>query len=219
VSDFKEAVSRLGLDELVRYLFVGFVALGTFYVCDSVRTVEFTETVGGLGVPVAAYVFGVLFFYIYRSLIHTVCLYKWKDRLARKSGNLRIRLMREYPSLTRAQAELFWYSFRSRCSQDYKKRMRSEASGIHLLYMSSVLFFGGLVYSVVLTKCLGSQQLVLIIAAIVCGVAALVHDMQFEKLEEFELCSLGKPTRDSFAEDLGFIASSTQGQDSQPPES
>lgn len=213
MSDLKETVGRLGLDELVRYLFVGFVALGTFYVCDSVRAMEFTKKVGGYGVPVVAYVFGVLFFYTYRSLIHTLCLYRLKDRLARKSGNLRVHLTRDYPSLTRAQAELFWYSFRSRCSRDYKKRMRNEASGIHLLYMSSVLFLGGFVYSVVMTECLGSQQLVLVIAALVCGGAALAHDIQYEKLEEFELCSLGKATRDRFAKDLGLRASSTYDQD------
>ena len=68
-------------------------------------------------------------------------------------------------------------------------------------------------YTLVLKECLGSQQLVLIIAAIVCGGAALVQDIQYEKLEEFELCSLGKPTRDRFAKDLGLKASSTLGQD------
>ena len=74
MSDLKETVGRLGLDELVRYLFVGFVALGTFYVCDSVRTMEFTKKVGGYGVPVAAYVFGVLFFiFIDLSFIRCVC--------------------------------------------------------------------------------------------------------------------------------------------------
>ena len=84
-----------------------------------------------------------------------------------------------------------------------------------MLYMSSLLFFAGFGYSFSLIGEHWVLQLLLIIAGIILGGAALVQDMQFEKLEEFALRSFDEITLDGYAQKLGFLPDqeSTQDQD------
>ena len=216
MNDTKKVFGSLRIDEVLRYLSVGFVLWGILYACNPTEVSALAMKGGIPGVSVAAFVFGALMFYVYRPLVQTWCLYWLKDCFAGESGTTRLWLMNRYSAIpNRRQAELFWYLVRNETPDHFQQGMRHEASGIHMLYMSSLLFFAGFGYSFSLIGEHWVLQLLLIIAGIILGGAALVQDMQFEKLEEFALRSFDEITLDGYAQKLGFLPDqeSTQDQD------
>jgi len=200
MAGWNEFSKWLGLDDIIRHGAVGAVALGIAYGLNSDFIKGHAETLGLGGVGLALLVFGIGFYYAYRPLVMTRLLFPLKDYLARKSGNLRRYLRNRYEPMSRLEAELFWYHVRAEHPTPSQTGMRREASGIHFMYMSSLLFLIGFVYSC----CAGRPSFFLGVAAIVVWPAALFQDMQLEKLEEFALCSRDMEEIDKLALRLGF---------------
>ena len=210
MNDTKKVFGSLRIDEVLRYLSVGFVLWGILYACNPTEVSALAMKGGIPGVSVAAFVFGALKFYVYRPLVQTWCLYWLKDCVAGESGTTRLWLMNRYSAIpNRCQAELFWHLVRNETPDHFQQGMRQEASGIHMLYMSSMLFVSGSLYSLALSGNLCGLPLILSAIGIVLGGAALGQDMQHEKLEKFALQAIDESMLDKYARKLGFLTESS----------
>lgn len=172
-------MEKLNLDQILRYLTIGFVVTGLLLICEPEEVSTLTKKLGSAGIPVAAFTVGTLIYLIYRSTIYTFLIIPVKDRLT--THNYRVFLKNNYNVGSLLQAEIFWYALRDLHLKKTHHGIRVSSSGIHLLYMSALLFGAASIY------CFADAQQAkawyLAISSLVLGVSGLLTDIFVEKHE------------------------------------
>jgi hypothetical protein len=90
--------------------------------------------------------------------------------------------MNKVPNLTRQEAELFYYFIRHKEFRDSSNRMHIEASGIHFLYLISIVLLVGAVL-LLLSSGISSTLIILSVAFLLVTISGFLYDYHHETLE------------------------------------
>jgi len=172
-------MERFDLDQILRYLTIGFVMTGLAFLCEPQRLSALIKELGSIGFPVAAFTIGTLTYLTYRSTVYTFLINPLKDRLT--SHNYRVFLKAQYGVKSSLQAEVLWYTIRDLYVKEGHQRIRVHSSGIHLLYMSALSFCAASFYC--LARGQQTKVYYLAIASIILGLSGLLTDISVEKQE------------------------------------
>ncbi|MFQ5801642.1 MAG: hypothetical protein ACE5JQ_01940 [Candidatus Methylomirabilales bacterium] len=194
-------MEKLSLESALRYLVVGYVILGVFYVCRPDDTGRLYGTLGSVGIPVAAFVAGSLVYLIYRPVLYNALLFHVIDRIHK--GNVRQLLMNRYEITSRFEAELLWKVIQSESVKEKLSPLLLASAGIHLLYMTSLVTVTGAVFLFFDTG-FSPRSIYLLVLAILMDSSAVISDYQMEKQESLLFTLIGKSDIDQVVSKAGY---------------
>ena len=172
-------MEKFDIEQILRYLTVGFVMSGLAFVCEPQRVLALTKELGVVGFPFTAFTIGTLTYLTYRATLYNFLINPFKDYLT--SLNCRVFLKDEYKVTSSIQAEVLWYTIRDLRLKEAHQSIRVHSAGIHLLYMSAFSFCVAMVY------CLADGQqaktLYLAMGSIILSLSGIITDINVEKQE------------------------------------
>jgi hypothetical protein len=172
-------MERFNLEEILRYLTIGFVSIGLLFICGPEEVTELVKELGSVGIPLAAFTIGVLIYFTYRGTIYTFFINPVKDLLT--TYNYRVFLKNNYNVESFLQVEIIWYVLRDLYLKKVHQGIRVNSSGIHLLYMSALLFDAASIYCILVQQ--ETKAFYLVISSLVLGISGLLTDIFVERHE------------------------------------
>jgi hypothetical protein len=196
----------LNISDVLRQLTVGLFAFGVAFLVEPTCLRALLGELGPVGTPLAAFTIGVVVYGVYRPLVLFPLIHRFKDWLAGPDGNYR-RVLRGRYGMPRRDAEYFWVYLRAELSAEKMEYLRREASGVHFLYMASLLSLLGAGYA--LTQCNNGVASALAVVTVVLGIAGVCQDQNLERIEFFNFRSLKPSAIDRAALSCGYRPTST----------
>ena len=211
---------NLNISEILRHLAIGFIAFGLALVVDPSASRKALSDMGTVGASLTAFTIGAFLYNLYRPLILIRIIHRLKDWIVRSEGNYRRFLFVRYGMSCR-DAEYFWYHVRENQIPDRLETWRRGTSGVHFLYMTSLLTLATAGYSAIYLSHVYTASLFSVV--FVTGIAGLVQDLDFERCEYFALKSIDLEDLDACAVACGYKLkknnSEPDGNKTTPPQS
>jgi hypothetical protein len=184
-------INKFSFSDILRYVFPSFVLFACFYFQDSWLTIYRFKQIGIFGIIVFVFV-GSLLYLLYRAFFYNYIIMNLQDWFRSKSDNYRTYFKTRYSNchLTTLEAQDLWILVKPRFfSEQYSQTMIEGASGVHLLYCSSiiVMFFG--ICNIFVHWKLG---MVFFGIFIVVFLITFFFDKNYETIEYGFLCSLNE---------------------------
>lgn len=168
---------KIDVNDILRFTGIGiFIIFIVGY--ENAPLLDELKELGGVSIIALAFIGGNIFYYVYRTLIYTPLIIKLKDILFRdQKYYTRTYFKNELGCTSTKEANMFFYYLRGKVTM---KAMTKEASSIHLMYMTSIIFIFYSGYKLV------NQQfsfIILLIISLVVGLAAFLSDRGVEKFD------------------------------------
>ena len=190
----------LEISDALKYLCIGYVSLGLYYICDKVDALELINGIGIIGISVFAFVIGSQIFLIYKPILYHYIVMPLQDFARIDSDNYRTYLKKKYEIDTQ-QSMVFWIYLGQRF-KDQQPALQQTFSGIHLMYMS-----GFISLSFAIWQCISNQfemAGIILVLAIVFWISAFVYDIHVESVECLLLRSIKNEELDEIAGKFSF---------------
>ena len=194
-------MSNLTLPQLFRYLLIGFVMIGLFYVCSPEDGKSMYAHLGEVGTPILALVVGAIAFCVYRSVLYGAVILRLVDRIHRE--NVRSLLREWYTIDSWRSAEALWKIVQEAELEDRLKNVDVGSASAHLLYMTAITTSGATIYLLSVGADV-STTVMLLLGSLVLWSSAFVSDYYIETIEAFLLKSIDRKKLDDFAGRMGF---------------
>lgn len=196
-------MDKLKLDEILRYLTIGYVIFAVLYYCERPWVTDIFSIVGAAGSLVAAFVIGSLFYLIYRALIYNLILFFVVDRLY--SPNVRRTLIQRYTVASYFEADALWKALQNEPRiKDQLPPVNLRSSGIHLLYMTAIVNISGASY-LALQCAVAAPLWVMLLVALACGAAAITSDIYVEKQVKLLFTMIGTESVTRVVTEAGYV--------------
>lgn len=167
---------KIDINDILRFTGIGILII--FIIgYENAEFLQKLKDFGVFSVVVLAFIGGNIFYSIYRTLIYSTVILKLKDVFLKdQKYYTRSYLIGKLGCRSTADANNFFYYLRSKRSM---KALTRESSTVHLMYMTSIVFFFYAGYKLFLIDFFSSCSY--LVVTVIIGSAAFFNDRVIEK--------------------------------------
>jgi len=174
-------MQNVDLSDALRYLLTGAIAIVFLYICEPNYVNFLIENVGAIAISLAAITWGGIVYFFYYPIIYHRLIVRLQDLFRIKSDSPRTFLEKRC-QLNKTDASILWgYIRHDVVNENIRRTWRREASGVHLMYISSTTAFGFAVWQM-LSGHFGNSKLLALIGVLI-GLGGFFHDRLTEDYE------------------------------------